>query len=82
MLSAPVWLDQIVLLKQISSVCESCPSWVKPHWEIHPSPCRCRDLWDQANSSLKDPSKHGLSGVGFSASNALLYKSSCAGFSN
>lgn len=38
------------------------------------------DLWGQANSSLKDPSNHGLYGVGFSASNALPYKFSCVGF--
>lgn len=41
MQSAPIWLDQIVLLKRISKVCESDPSWVKLRWEMHPSADGC-----------------------------------------
>lgn len=41
MQSAPIWLDQIVLLKQISRVCESGPSYVKLRWEMQPSARGC-----------------------------------------
>lgn len=41
MQSAPIWLDQTVLSKQISRLCESDPSWVKLCWDMHPSARGC-----------------------------------------
>lgn len=51
MQSAPTWLDQIVLLKQVSSVSDLFG--LKLCWEMPPSTPWVFGLWCQANSSLK-----------------------------